>query len=88
MNVIAALKLYISKTNTLDPPMPWGDDENIGLNYIRVTCTLLIVGFTIIYKLGIFSTVVSANLGTLSAILGTPLAINFSIQLSGRSKWA
>ena len=24
MNVIAALKLYISKTNTLDPPMPWG----------------------------------------------------------------
>ena len=55
MNVIAALKLYISKTNTLDPPMPWGDDENIGLNFIRVTCTLLIVGFTsVLYGLGIY----------------------------------
>ena len=55
MNVTSALKLYINKTNTLDPPMPWGEDETIGLNFIRVTCTLLIVGFTsVLYGLGIY----------------------------------
>ena len=55
MNVTAALKLYINKTNALDPPMPWGDDENTGMIYIRVICTLLIVGFTsVLYGLGIY----------------------------------
>ena len=55
MNVTAALKLYINKTNTLDPQMPWGDDEKIGMNCIRVTCTILIVGFTsVLYGLGIY----------------------------------
>lgn len=55
MNVTAALKLYINKTNALDPPMPWGDDENIGMIYIRATCTFLIIGFTsVLYGLGIY----------------------------------
>ena len=55
MNVTAALKLYINKTNALDPPMPWGDDENTGMIYIRVTCTLIIFGFTsVLYGLGIY----------------------------------
>ena len=41
MNIIGALKLYQRKTNILDPPMPWGDDDSKGIKWIRVIATLV-----------------------------------------------
>ena len=46
MNIISALKLYQRKTNILDPPMPWGEDEGQGIKWIRVITTTLSLVFT------------------------------------------
>ena len=46
MNIISALKFYQRKTNILDPPMPWGDDEGQGIKWIRVIATTLSLVFT------------------------------------------
>ena len=55
MNVVSALKLYMNKTNLLDPPMPWGEDENIGIITIRIICAIPIIGITAtMYGLGIY----------------------------------
>ena len=37
-NIIQLLKYRISKEKMLDPPMPWGDDEQRGIIWIRVFC--------------------------------------------------
>ena len=42
MNIIGALKLYQRKTNILDPPMPWGDDDSMGIKWIRLIVTLVL----------------------------------------------
>ena len=55
MNVVSALKLYMNKTNLLDPPMPWGDDEKIGMITIRIIYAIPIIGITAtMYGLGIY----------------------------------
>ena len=55
MNFVSALKLYMNRTNLLDPPMPWGDDEKIGIITIRIICTIPIIAITaIMYGLGIY----------------------------------
>ena len=46
MNIISALKLYQRKTNILDPPMPWGDDDGKGIKWIRVVATMTSLVFT------------------------------------------
>ena len=57
MNIICALKLYQRKTNILDPPMPWGDDDSIGIKWIRLIVTLvtLILNSTM-FGFGIYPT--------------------------------
>ena len=37
-NLIQLLKYRMSKEKILDPPMPWGDDEQRGMIWIRVSC--------------------------------------------------
>ena len=37
-NIIQLLKYRMSKEKILDPPMPWGDDEQRGMIWIRVSC--------------------------------------------------
>ena len=55
MNFVSALKLYMNKTNLLDPPMPWGDDEKLGIITIRIICAILIIGVTAtLYGLSIY----------------------------------
>ena len=46
INVMNALKLYKVKTKVLDPQMPWGEDEGLGVKIIRVSCGMLVVGLT------------------------------------------
>ena len=48
MNIVSALHLYINKANMLDPPMPWGDDDTRGLQYIRGIYTTLTLTFTLL----------------------------------------
>ena len=57
MNIIGALKLYQRRTNILDPPMPWGDDDTKGIKWIRGIATLvtLILNSTM-FGFGIYPT--------------------------------
>ena len=55
MNVIAALRFYTMKANMLDPPMPWGDNERLGIMMIRLFIGVLSIGIvSIIYALGCY----------------------------------
>ena len=54
MNVIAILKMYMMKKMLVDPPMPWGEDENLGISIIRIaSCVLVIIFVAIMWTLGI-----------------------------------
>ena len=44
-NVIHFLKYRMNKEKMLDPPMPWGEDEERGLILIRVFCWGFAIGF-------------------------------------------
>ena len=50
-NVIHLLKYSMNKEKMLDPPMPWGEDEQKGLMWIRVFCWGFSIGFVIIMHL-------------------------------------
>ena len=55
MNVIAAFKFYTMKANMVDPPMPWGDNERLGIIMIRLFTGVLSIGIvSIIYVLGFY----------------------------------
>ena len=55
MNVIAAFKFYTMKANMVDPPMPWGDNERLGIMMIRLFIGVLSIGIvSIIYALGCY----------------------------------
>ena len=54
-NIISIIRFYMMKTGTLDPPMPWGDDEKKGIWAIRGVCgALVIVYSSITYALGLY----------------------------------
>ena len=44
-NVVHLLKYRMNKEKMLDPPMPWGEDEERGLLLIRVFCWGFAIGF-------------------------------------------
>ena len=46
-NVIHLLKYRMNKEKMLDPPMPWGEDEQKGLMWIRVFCWGFSIGFVV-----------------------------------------
>ena len=57
MNIGCALKLYQRKTNILDPPMPWGDDDDRGIRWIRLIATFVSLILTsTMFGLGIYPT--------------------------------
>ena len=57
MNISCALKLYQRKTNILDPPMPWGDDDDRGIRWIRLIASLISLLLTsTMFGLGIYPT--------------------------------
>jgi hypothetical protein len=40
----------------LDPPMPWGDDDLLGIRWIRVSCFVVTTTFVaLMYALGVYS---------------------------------
>ena len=57
MNISCALKLYQRKTKILDPPMPWGDDDDRGIRWIRLIASLISLLLTsTMFGLGIYPT--------------------------------
>ena len=45
LNLIGALRLYMTKTMVLDPPMPWGIDDDCGIRIIRLIAGGMSVGY-------------------------------------------
>ena len=55
INIISVLKLYMTKSLMLDPPMPWGEDERSAMKLIRTVSFILTIGFTsTMYALGLY----------------------------------
>ena len=55
MNIISALKFYQKKANVLDPSMPWGDDDQKGIKWIRVVAsTITLVLTSTMFGLGLY----------------------------------
>ena len=55
MDAIGVLTLYIIRAKTIDPWMPWGDDESKGLKMIHAVCIGASILFTLtMYILGIY----------------------------------
>ena len=50
-NIIQLLKYRMNKEKMLDPPMPWGDDEQRGMIWIRVSCW----GFSIVFSITMYA---------------------------------
>ena len=46
-NVVHLIKYRMNKEKMLDPPMPWGNDEQKGLMWIRVFCWGFSIGFVV-----------------------------------------
>ena len=63
-NVIQLLKYRMNKEKMLDPPMLWGDDEQIGMIWIRVFCWgFSIVISVIMYACGIHTPFYYSSIG-------------------------
>ena len=63
-NVVHLLKYRMNKEKMLDPPMPWGDDEQRGMIWIRVFCWGLSAGFVItMYVCGIHTALYHSSIG-------------------------
>ena len=55
INTINVLKCYILKSKVLDPPMPWGDDDFLGIKIIRMAYGIFATGFvSVAYALGVY----------------------------------
>ena len=46
LNVLAILKMYMIKKGIINPPMPWGDDEDLGIKMIRFVTIATAFAFT------------------------------------------
>ena len=55
MNLAAAFKLYTLMKMTVDPPMPWGDDDQLGIRGLRlVSGGLVLIFATTMHGIGIY----------------------------------
>ena len=53
LNLIAILNVYMMKKAMINPPMPWGDDEDLGIKILRVSTFVPIFLFmTTMYMFG------------------------------------
>ena len=48
LNIIGAIRLYMTKTMLLDPPLPWGNDDKFGVKMIRLIVGGISVGYPLI----------------------------------------
>ena len=48
LNIIGAIRLYMTKTKMLDPPMPWGNDDDCGIKIIRLIVGVISVGYPLV----------------------------------------
>jgi hypothetical protein len=90
MNIIYAVKCYISKSKVLDPPMPWGDDDVLGIRLIRCSGTVLITGFfTVMYTLGMYPKIYYSLVDQNVSLTNSPeggyifLGLTFFLVLTG-----
>ena len=55
INIISAIKFYMNKAMVLDPPMPWGANEKIGMMCIRIGITIVVVGYPLVlFTIGLY----------------------------------
>ena len=55
LNLISILNLYMMKKGMLNPPMPWGDNEDLGIKIIRsLTFVPLFVFMATMYMFGMY----------------------------------
>ena len=55
INILNAVKCYILKSKVLDPPMPWRDEDILGINIIRLAYSIFTTGFiSVMYALGLY----------------------------------
>ena len=55
INILNAVKCYMSMSKLIDPPMPWGDDDLLGIRMIRFLCSVFTTGlFGVMYALGMY----------------------------------
>ena len=48
LNIISAIRLHIAKKMVLDPPMPWNNNENLGIKMIRLVVGIVSLGCPLI----------------------------------------
>ena len=73
INVISILKFYMMKAVMLDPPMPWGDDESLGVRKIRAACFVPSIGFTsTMYFFGLYPKLYYVFIGNGISYLALP----------------
>ena len=55
LTMIRIVKFYVAKTVMIDPPMPWGEDERLGIKTIRISWASLSIGIlSIQYAIGMY----------------------------------
>ena len=51
LNIISSIRLYVTKTMVLDPPMPWENDEALLMKKIRLAAGIFSVSYPAIFYL-------------------------------------
>ena len=51
LNIISSIRLYVTKTMVLDPPMPWENDEALLMKKIRIAAGVFSVSYPAIFYL-------------------------------------
>ena len=55
LNLIAILNVYMRKKTMIDPPMPWGDNDDLGIKIIRLSTSVpLFVIIATLYMIGVY----------------------------------
>ena len=82
LNLISTLKLYMVRTKMLDPPMPFGVDENSGFRFLRTGCFAISIGFTsTMYGIGIYPQVYYLLRGNAMLNDSLPIGVTLSIGI-------
>ena len=69
----AAFKVYLMKTMMVDPPMPWGEHKNLGMNIIRAFCGMLVLGSIItMYAFGKYPKIYYTYIGHPESSMSLP----------------
>ena len=65
LNIICFLKLYMTRTRLLDPPLPlMGEDDESAIIRIRISCGLIVIVFLgVFYSCGLYPKVYYSSIG-------------------------